>query len=249
MRLTAILLTALALQDDETRRDPWAGFAAGSWVVISRKTTVAGKTTERKEKSVILPADGAGTHRETFVEKDGAFVPSAIRVSHVPGTVAEKQMKSGAVRTEELTVESKKLSCTVTDYQHEEKGVTAKLTLWRSAEAKVPYRELAKDGPDLALMSDIVKVEFSLERENRKETHRIQVVSLDDMVKVADREIACVLEVWSAEEVKGGETRSLQSRRWLSDAVPGRVVRLEGSLTGPKPQEFVQQVVDFGAKR
>lgn len=249
MRLTTLLLTALVLQDDEARRDPWAGFAPGSWVVISRKTTAAGKTTERKEKSVILPVDGDGTHRETFLEKDGEFVRSAIKVSHVPGTVAEKQMKAGASRTEELTVESKQLSCNVTEYEHEEKGVTAKLTLWRSAGAKVPYRELAKDGADLALMSDVVKVEFSLERENRKETHRIQVVSFDDKVKVGDREVACVLEVWSGEEVKGGETRGFQSRRWLSDAIPGRLVRMEGSLTGPKPQEFVQQVLDFDAKR
>lgn len=249
MKTASLALLILAVQDGAAARDPWAGFAPGSWVLTSRKTTAAGKTTERKEKSVILRHDGDGTNRETLVEKDGAFVQAASRVSHVPGALAEKEMKAGASRTEELAVGPRKLSCAVTEYEHSEKGVTAKLTLWRCPEAKVPYRELAKDGADLALLGDVVRVDFSLERENRKETHRIRVVSLDENVKIGDRDVPCVLEEWWGEERKGGETRELQSRRWLSDAVPGRIVRWEGSLKGPKPQEFVQQVLDFEVRR
>jgi len=248
MKMLTLALPLLLLQAEEGRRDPWSGFGVGSWVVVSRKTTTGGTTVERKEKSIIVAVDKDTPTREIQIEKDGKFAPSTSRSTHSPGVIAEKEMKAGASRQEELTVGSKKLACTVTEYQHEEKGVTAKLTLWKCADVKIPYRELAKDGADFALLPDVVKVELSLERENRKERHRLQVASLEDKVKVGDREIACVIEDWSGEEEKGAELREMKSRRWLSNEVPGRIVRLEATYKGPKTQEMVQQALGFEVK-
>jgi hypothetical protein len=249
MKTAALGLLFLLLQAEEARRDPWAGFGVGSWVVFSRKTTSGGTTTERKDKSVIVAVDQDLPTREIQQEKDGKFEPSTARSRHAPGVLAEKEMKAGASRPEELSIGSRKISCTVTEYHHEDNVVTAKLTVWKCPDVKIPYRELAKDGPDIALLPDVVQLDFSFERETRKEHDRVRVIGLDEKVKVGDREIPCVLEEWSVEEERGGEGRTLKSRRWLSDSVPGRVVRFEASLKGPKTMDVVQQAVDFEVKR
>lgn len=242
-----LVLLVAALAQDAALNDPWAGFGAGSWVVVAKKTTAAGTTTASREKQVILPRDGTGITRELFREEGGAFVSARSRLNHVPGVFGETQLKVRGTRQEKLDVGGRILDCAVTDYDRgDEPGPVVRLSLWRSGGVKLPYRELPKDGADLALHPDTVKVELSIEREMSRERHVLQVVSLSERRKVGGREVDCTVEDWTVEDVRGGEPRAGKARRWLSDAVPGRVVRLEGSSTSAQGlREHIEEVTDF----
>lgn len=236
-----LLLLALA------QNDPWAGFEPGSWVVVSKKTTADGKAVEKREKQVILPPDGSGIRRELFVDEGGTFVPAKRWSVHSPGVFGEAQLTLKGTRRESVDAGGRILACEVTDYdQGDADGPRVRLSLWRCEGVKVPYRELAKDGADLALRPDVVKVELSIEREMSRERHVLQVVKLEERVKVGAQELGCVVEEWTVDDVRGGEPRQGIARRWLSDAVPGRVVRLKGSMKSAQGvREHVEEVVEF----
>lgn len=249
MMISALAL-ALALQEAAERRDPWIGFGPGSWVVISRRTKDGEKVTERKEKHVLLEPREGTPRRQTFEEKEGAFVPTSKETTHVQGAeAAGSEWGEAKTRAEELTVDGKKLACTVSEHVVEKEEAKGKLVVWRTADAKIPYREIVRDGPDIALTADIVRLEVSIERGTRKDAHAVRVVAFGEKLKVGTRELACAVEEWKAEETRGGVARTGTFKRWLSNDVPGRVARMEGRLVSAgKTAEMTQETVDFAVK-
>lgn len=250
MRTFTLLLLALALQDAAVRRDPWIGFGEGSWVVLARKVKDGEKVQETREKHLLLaPRDGSPV-RQVQKEKDGAFLPNTTETIHAQGVPLEgAEWGEAKTRSEELVVDGKTFACTVSEHVVEKGEARGKLAVWRSAAAKVPYREIVRDGPDMALMPDILRVEVSIDRGTRKDTHAVRVTALAEKLRVGTRDVTCAVEEWTADETRGTDTRKASFKRWLSDEVPGRVVKMEGKLVSAgKTVEMTVEASDFGVK-
>jgi hypothetical protein len=229
-------------------RDPWAGFDIGSWVVLHEKQVADGKVEERKTKFAIAEyRPGSPSITETS-EVGGEFggdpQPSRVHVSgFIPGDGAV-----AATRNETLTLGGRKVECTVNEHvQESEKGGRKKLVVWRAAGAKVPYRELAVSGRDIALDTDVVKAEYSFQNANASGVYTVEVTRFDEKLKVGDKEVPCVVEKGTGKE-EGDRAAVVEVTRWLSDEVPGREVRFVGKATvDGKVYEPEKRVVDFKA--
>ena len=166
--------------------------------------------------------------------------------------VEEMGWKAGEPRAAELEIGQRKIACKVTEYAAKDsaRDVESRVWVWRTEEVKVPYRELRRDGPDLSMLSDVVRMEVKARHGADTQVFDFRIVDLAQKVKVGLKEIPCLLEEGSAEERKGTTVRKGTIRRWLSDAVPGRTVRQEvkGEQDG-KPVERIEEVLDFETRK
>lgn len=245
--------------DDETSpnvRDPWHGFAKGSWIVLAETRSRGDETIEKREKH--LRTDDFGEERRlsdiavsVFVERDGKFPMLPTRTNrHVPGVRAEEFSEATLVETREesVRIEDVEFKCVVRRY-HVPEGRQPKLdiTIWTAEGVDVPYRELAAPGSDLAMGSDVLKAEFSFFLgDDRSQTITLAVVSFKDARKIGEQTLNCVREEGTIKEVDAGRESGGSIVRWLSNEVPGREVefQIEGRRGEMKLRD-ARRIVEF----
>jgi hypothetical protein len=244
-------LTGRTGDPTKPRRDPWEGFEVGSWVILRDHHSVDGKIQERVRKRVIASYENGAPKLENTTQKDGKFGKPDNWAIHVPGAFPEESA-AVARRKETLSVGKAKLPCAVTEYVIEEKktGFKGKLVVWRSATAKVPYREIPGRPRDIALPGDILRAEYSFSARDMSGNWTVAVVALEERLKVGNREVPCVVEQLTFDDKAEGQTVSGEGRRWLSREIPGHEARatLKGKLNG-KALEAEKQALDFKASR
>ncbi len=255
-RLVLAGLLAIALQDPAPRaaedvRHPWAGFPGGSTAVIVRRLTEGARTHETRERWTVAQVKGL-PEVSTQLWSGERWVTGQASVPHLAPVVPEEGCTKAGEKREELVVGGRKIPCTVTDWAFElrGKGWSGKARIWSGEGVRVPYRELEKDGTDLALFGDVLKVELSLLRGRDAATYSAEITDLGATLKVGDRDVPCVVEVVRLEERREQVAEQWTMKRWLSEDVPGRVVKRvrEGTLRGA-PVKLEEDVVEFEVKK
>lgn len=232
-----IALLFLLPQDEIKGDTPWRGFGIGSWVKRTRLRKQGEKTTEVTARFTLAELkDGAPMVKEESPEGEGL-------TSHVPGWAPRKEwLKSKG--TGILKIDSKEIPCTTLQYEWEdaEKKIKGSATYWLAAEARVPYREIPLNGPDLALPPGVVKLRFENVGPKQEVRVDLEVRSFARKHLVGAREIPCVAEEAAVREGPAEGTL----KRLLSDKVPGAEVEVvvEGKVRDV-PFEMRQTVVDF----
>jgi len=251
--LAAVAAGCLA-QDSKVAPEPWAGFPVGTWAVFETTNSVDGNATSERQKITVIALEG--TRPVLAMRKaDGENFPEPDQflTRREPGLPDQQPgWRASPERDEKLEIGGKKFACKVTEftYENKAKAIANRVTVWRTPDVKVPYREVKKMGADLALLADVVKIEFHVKNAKQMLNLDYRITGLDRKVKVGDREIACLLEEGVEEEQRAGLVRKATVRRWLSDAVPGRVVKSEyvGEEAG-KPVERTEAVLSFEVKK
>lgn len=232
----------------------WTGFPVGSWAVIEKTLVKDGVATTSREKITLVELSPEGPILNVRAGKGDSFESPGTNVAAAPGALLESQAywKAGTPRTGTLEVAGKPLECVLTEYAHEnpQANVANKVVAWRSATIKVPYRQLPRNGPDVALPPDLLRLDFKVRAGAQHQTYDLRVLQLDAPIAVAGREIPCVLEESTVDEVRPGFASKGSFKRWLSADVPGRVVRAESAgVTNGAPVSRSEVVVDFGIPR
>jgi hypothetical protein len=224
-------------------RDPWNGFAVGSWIVQSETLTMDGKTeTSREKRRRIDDLDG---RIQLERSKDGKGTST---MTHVPGYLPEndENLKLIGNNIEELIMDGSKYRCEVKKYEGKLDKSTLVLTYWHCDKISVPFRELRIYALPLALTSDIVRVETSFESPKVKEKTKYQVMSLKDRRKIGDKAIVCVREEGQMSLDTEDEKFEGRLTGWLSNEVPGRQAAMitEGTVNDKKMKRVIE-IVDF----
>ncbi|MGL6073395.1 MAG: hypothetical protein ACRC8S_04435 [Fimbriiglobus sp.] len=257
--IVLLCLATAAAQTPEPNRDPWAGFEIGSWVIIANTRSLDGKDDHQTEKAVIVKSD-FGTPKpgkvatEVYAEVDGKFPKLTMTRHHIPGRVPDDSFTLVS-RNEKIKIGKQEFDCTVKEYTKEfteeedkTKKVKIRLKYWSTPKVKVPYREIA-GGPSIALLGDVVKAEYVRELGPDKERYEAEVVDFNAKLTVKGRELTCVLQSVKA-EMTGTRNGNAKSKTWLSDEVPGREVKVAGTVTVDGKQGSMETtVLDFEVKK
>ena len=252
--LLAALAGALLAQEPPPTPDPWAGFGIGSWIIVETTSSVDNQSTTERERITFAATEG--TRPILHVRKavgDEYPEPDQVRTHQPPGLPDQQtSWKAAPVREEKIDIGGRKVACKVSEftYVNAAKEISNRVTVWKTSEVKIPYREVKRSGPDLALMPDVVKIEFRVKAAKQSQQYDYRVIQLDAKRKVGSKEIPCVLEEGVESETKAGISRKGTMHRWLSDAVPGRIVHSQysGDDAG-KPVERIESVLSFEAKK
>jgi hypothetical protein len=265
-RALALVLATFLVQDKPPVRNTWAGFPDGSWVVIETTESADGKASKKKHRlEVDHLADGAIVC-QINEESDVPAVFFEERTIQPGRGVEEGTTKAETWKADSLEVSGRKVDCKAFTYYSKEANAKGKqaATLWTTPEIKVPYREwdpaeltvapgrlVHSGGLALALDPNVLRYSMSHhEGAGGSEIHEFHIVELDHKLKVGDREIPCAVEKGSIEEKSPKGATVITLKRWLSDAVPGRVVRSEmrGEVRGVKV-ERIRQVLSLEVAR
>ncbi len=253
---------------DPPIRDPWAGFPLGSSVTLKSTVNQGERSTSTVTRCQISQLEGPEHPRVSrHILDENGKVKSTSRESHIHGgTPAQLGLKLVSLEHSTTTIDGKKYPCTVGVYENDPEGARAdvlvrpmpqiwkdggprkpvdtriRLVLTQVRGLKVPYRELATPGLDIALGPEVVKAEWTLGEKGRTTSFTKRVVRLSDPVVVGKETVDCVCEETSGQEGEGMVT----CREWLSDAIPGRSVRevVEGAA-GTEKVRSEQVAVDF----
>jgi len=244
---------------DDFQRDHWGGFNNGAWIISHKKTSFRENDIETTKKQVLVVNPAGGSVLTEHLMSDGQFGPPRSLGWHVPGRLPTSEQRI-STREEGFALGTRKLPCTVSEYvvDGEKDPPTAKLVFWRCEAIRVPYRELGCAGPDVAMMPDVVRIQF--EYSSNADPAKpisvwadVQVVQMDDEVTIGQKKIRCVVERGTLIEETARGKATARFQRWLSDEVPGRVVKetATGEFLDKKKSisgdfEMSWEVVDFG---
>jgi hypothetical protein len=231
-------------------RNLWDGVGPGSWVLIESKTTTGDKVDTVREKYTLMAMEGplASLTREPKAPNDPFLRDSAA------GIESQDKWSESEPKEEKLTIDGKEFTCQVRDYAGAGENKFGKFTnrarVWRSPGLKLPYREIQRNGPEIALHPDLLRLELELKNLDRgsRQFLDLRVTDLDETLDIGGRKVACIVEEGTWEERRKG-TSALTLKRWISDDVPGRIVRTESEGTSnDKPTRKTLNVVDFEVK-
>lgn len=230
-------------------RNLWDGFTAGSWAMIEAQTASGDQVETIREKFTFLAMEGA----VAVLTKDPKGAPDPFRRGSGATIESQATWAESPPKEEKLTIDGKEFACQAREYTHanEARKITNRARVWRSADAKLPYREIQRNGPEIALLPDVLRleVEFANETKQSRQVISIQVTGLDATLDIGGRKIPCIVEEARSEERRQGITTRQTLKRWISDAVPGRIVRTESEGTSnDKPSKKTLRVVDFEVK-
>lgn len=244
----ALLAAALAfVQDDDVAREavkgyvhPWAGFRAGSRLVINETTkearydTAQDKTVFKDKVTQYVWTVRSATEEKATIRMEGGGQESDIPIYLArPGIFRGKGEAKGEA---EIAVGERRYRCSVTAISLDtDKDAGQVTTIWRCPDAPVwAVRVLAET--------------FMGGRRNTWEEELL--VETDRRLGVEGREVVCQVVQVTAGSEGGGRT---VKREWRTDAVPGRVARRETRhYAGDRENEgaFVKmEVVSFEARR
>ena len=248
-RTLAVFLSLLFIQDLAPPRNPWAGFPDGSWALIESADTQEKDTTILRQKYIVRIETGGTVALLITQQGDPSDHPVRPRRSvHIPGApVTELAGTAAKTASEKLQVGDRAIDCERSDYELKDGELEIRVAAWRTKDLRIPYRELKHgSGKDIALDPDIARLEWTLKRGADSETCSIKVVELDHKLAVDGKDLPCVVEEGTVDVKKGTRAYKLTLRRWLSDAVPGRIARSEakGEADGKKV-ERIERVISF----
>lgn len=232
--IPALFVCALANADEAKDRknehDPWHGFPKGSAVVITEISQQGDVEQQKTTKAVRTGGVLGDSTISLFREKDGQFAENPDRQSiHVDGLLPSEMpgAKLTAKRTDSLVIDETKFQCDVEEYRGTKpaKQQEAVFVIWRCKNVVIPYRELAVDGPDMAMPPNVLRAECTIKKPGRSESTVVEVVSFKAQQKVGEQAIRCVTEKGEIVAVVDGKQIKGSMERWLSNEVPGRLVR------------------------
>lgn len=205
MTLVGLLL---GLQAVEPLPGRWEGFAPGSWVVLGHRPIA--------EPFLRLGATG-----RTEILSLGADDRPTLRTDGEAASTAPRLPETDR-RRDTLSVGGRTLTCTVIEYL----GDAGAATAWAADGVRLPAREMAALPLRVAAPPDVVRVDARYVQTGAALRATLELSDLSSTLDVAGRRIACVLETEAAISEMPSGARILRSyRRWLSDEVPGRIVR------------------------
>jgi hypothetical protein len=246
--LFAAVTTLVLIQDAKPTRNPWAGFSNGSWAVIETTKTLDGKmSTDKQRYTVRVEADGIVTHLVSKEEDKPAIFFEERK--HIPG--ADPSVIGGVASNPkgvELKIGDRTIACELTEF--EIKGGSddgeIRTSLWRTKDVRLPYRELKTGGRDIAVDPDVLRVEVTIKSGKMIDRFQFAIVQLNANLKVGGADVTCSVEEGTFEETDGTTVTKGTVRRWLSDSVPGRIVKSETRAErGDKKLERTEQVISF----
>jgi hypothetical protein len=246
--LFAAISPLLLLQDPHPSRNPWSGFPDRSWAVIEKVTTVEGKAkTEKQRFTVRIEADGSVTHLVSKEEHGTAIFFEERR--HIPG--ADPAVIGGfpsKPKKVELKFGDRTLACEMTEFEikNESKDGEIRASLWRTKDVRLPYREIETGARDLAVDPDVLRAEVTIKSGKMADRFQFSVVELNANLKVGGADVTCSVEEGTFEKTDGATMTKGTVRRWLSDSVPGRIVKSETRAErGGQKLERAEQVIAF----
>jgi hypothetical protein len=247
--LAALPLDAQAPKGKRSAPDPWSECEVGSWIILRESMSVGGKVKESKEKHERVAGKLGGADVSVSLEADGKFGKEDHVRSYLPNFLP-KPVDAKNTRREILTIGGKRIICTRTEYLKDfpTEGFKATLILWCNPEVKVPSRKLTTFGGNVALPGDVVRAEYSFKLHTDSGTHREEVISLAEDLKVGSRTVKCVVARLRFEEQGNDIKIQGESRVWLSADVPGHQVRVTaaGTWNGMRFRAD-REVLDFKA--
>ncbi len=232
----------------------WAGFEIGSWVLVDEELTYGDTTVRARRKRQLESVGGVKMVAITNVssDADGASQYGALVLGVVPAGLDMRLVETVPSR---FSLGSREVPCEVETYaMHDEDDPwKARLSIWRSSDARVPYRE-APDArprliPGIGLPSDVVRMTFDLEDRllGEEGTYEIQVEDPAVDVHVGDRTLVCVHESCTiSRRTPAGQTQASVDR-WLSREVPNHIVKAVVRVSrGGRKTVLESTVIDFG---
>lgn len=234
--------TTIAQGIDPSRResDLWYGFGPGSWVEFQLTEQTGNEVKQRFQERYSIVKIKFGRPMVTRVQSvDGSFKskrPALVaRFDGVDPEGIELQLRPYDRFDETLQIDGRSVACKVTRYRRQllTGGQEMTLSLWRAIDFKVPYRELPADGPDIALSPDVMKVEYRIAKDGNVFTCRLGVSKFVDKIEIGDRTVSCVHERGTVSRVVAGEPIVIEISRWISNQVPGRLVRFNSIARKP----------------
>jgi hypothetical protein len=222
-----VFLIAPLLRQDEPLRHPWDGFAAGSWIQCvqfnrNNFSTVFRKTREEFSRDLVAP-----------------IAPEA-------GLVLTGR------RDDTLIVGDRRLDCEVLQYAgpDDEPSRWISLTLWKARGVSLPAREVWTS-PTIGLASNVVKLLRCELRGDWTTALALDVVDLDCKIAVNGGVLDSSIEdVFTTTAATDRPTGIRGRRRWICDAIPGRLARRdETCLYGDGGGYYTVEVTEFKAVR
>lgn len=233
--LAVFLGNRTAIAKGGERYDPFAPFHPGSWITVQEvEVYLGGTTTTTVLRKITAKKDGL-TEVWDFTE-DGSRKLKKERdflEGHTPKTLFMKQQST---QTATLKIGPGRYKTTKISYVPDGKFSLARgpLTVYLTDDLKVPYREMLLSGDDIALPENVVRAEYvALNRNTGKMVrYESQIVDFYWLVPVADEKVPCFLEETKVIEIASSEQVAVV-KRWLSDKIPGHVVKLESRFQSP----------------
>ena len=188
---------------------------------------------QRRVKMVIVKKSNGQPVVDVSREVNGTFEPNMRTGRQVAGFWPDQfHMKLAAEGRERVKIGRRTFDCTTRKYRVKEpkQGIFRELKLWHAPDVTLPYREIIVDqGANVALDSDIVRAKYTVKLGNRTTSYDLRIMSLSRRMRVADKMLECVVERCRAEVKDPDQPSTVNSERWLSQLVPGHVVKMEGT--------------------
>jgi hypothetical protein len=241
--------------------DPWADYDTDSFVTMRVKRSDRRGSETCREKRLVRGHDRGRAEVWRIREKKGKFpLPTKEDAVHVRKHVSaryphELGFKEAPPRKGAFTLGARKLPCVIQEFiwSGDDGKQEKRVSIWKCKGLRTPYREVKLPSGDLmALRGGVVRAVYAgrglgvrSELESRIEALRVPVKVGTDIVS-----LICVVER-VRERTTAPDGKTVTARRWLSDQVPGRLVRLERETRTKEAVVFhEEQMVEFaGAHR
>jgi hypothetical protein len=236
------------------RRDHYVGYKPGSWVIHGIYESVDGGPEKRvggEKKEITKLRDGVPYFNRQQQHNDQWDGDSADSQLVQPDDPAELEVLER--RRDTLQVDGQPVDCEVVGYHFERPREQAKgeLSIWRTSELLVPYREFHAPGLYVGLYPNVIKAEYTAQLSQGKVEGSRQVVSADRKFKVGERDVTCVVESCALTmQAENQESVTAQLEYWLSDDVIGHEVQVitSASLMGQARRQ-VKRLEDFHTEK
>lgn len=213
------------------RRSRWQGLPRGTWMIVSVKMYQDGKlvrSSSEKFVQVSEPNDDRVVH-DVYPETDGAFPETKKGQARyfkdtLPSIHPDFELKQQ--HHAKLEIDGIKYPCEVKEYTYSNPKTqrSNSVIYWYAKEPLVPYRKLPLDGPDLAVPSEVLRVQILRKEPGKQSSQDLRVASFEVKKKVGEQEFVCVQEKAVGKITQGDKTITFQTERWLSSKVPGHEV-------------------------
>jgi len=233
---------------DDVVRNPWCGFAPGSWVVVGIRRIGSENpeslSTYRDEVVGTSPTGDPLLQSSWKPRASSPFQPSSSTLYGIPVKSITFGMIERSRRRETLELGGRKLNCSAVDYTLEESSPAreATLTLWKADGVVLPPWDMAAMSGRRALPADVVRVTLNDRQGKTTVAASLEVVEFESTIEVGGRKVACVVGKTSSIATYPSGSVVLRSwRTWLSPEVPGFIARRDRQCTDSptaRPHEY-----------
>lgn len=233
---------------------PWDHFGIGSWVILEKTSSTPESKSQTRDKVMIVDRATGQPALGVARQINGGFEPRFRPGRHVSAVTPEQLgMRRQFRRNAKVTIDDGRHRVRLERYTLRHAGLSLRrtLTLWRSADLRVPYRSLVVDrGANIALDPDVLRAEYIVELGSRTTSYNVRISQLSATVEVGDHSVTCAVEESVDTVDDRGEQLHVASTRHLSWDVPGHVVRMQTTVTTDgDPFVVTQRAEGFHAAR